>query len=449
MPPVPTTSVPRLPRRSAIPAGWLGRCRAYGPLMTCLLLGALTGCASITFPSKGIPAIYVPPELLAEPQDGKRTIDLTLLGQPAPAAYRLGPEDVLGVWIDGILGERAAVPVTVHDAPAPEFNLPPGVGVPLQVSPDGTLSLPLLGPLRVSGMTLNEAQIAIQDAYVERRLVKPDTNRVLLSLVRPRTYHVTVIRRDRVIGPNIGNEVSVGGIVKEGMGFVVDLPAYENDVLTAIARTGGLPAEEAVNAIFVQRSARRVVTGAPGGDLLTAGEWITIPLRARPGEPLPFGPDDVILHDGDVVFIEAREEEWIYTGGLLPAGRTLLPRDHDLDVLEAVALAGGPMFSGSVRAEFPFGGSVIERGAGGPSPSLVIILRRTPDGGQVPIRVDLNRAMRDPRERIILVNGDVVLLQQTLDEAVARYLADIFRFEAVWQVFNRGDAAGTVTAIVP
>ena len=36
----------------------------------------------------------------------------------------------------------------------------------------------------------------------------------------------------------------------------------------------------------------------------------------------------------------------------------------------------------------------LQNGIGFPNPSLVSILRRTPGGGQVVIRVDLNRALR-------------------------------------------------------
>jgi len=34
----------------------------------------------------------------------------------------------------------------------------------------------------------------------------------------------------------------------------------------------------------------------------------------------------LVLNTGDVVFLEARETELFYTGGLLPAGEYVLPR---------------------------------------------------------------------------------------------------------------------------
>ena len=50
------------------------------------------------------------------------------------------------------------------------------------------------------------------------------------------------------------------------------------------------------------------------------GRVVRIPLRLSPGQPLPFSPDDVILHSGDILFIQSRDAELFYTGGLLPPG---------------------------------------------------------------------------------------------------------------------------------
>src|SRR5216684_247130 len=58
-------------------------------------------------------------------------------------------------------------------------------------------------------------------------------------------------------------------------------------------------------------------------------------------------------------------------------------------------------------------GQIIPRGIGEPSPSLLTVLRRTPSGGQVSIRVNLNRALQDPHENIMVQPDDVLILQET------------------------------------
>ena len=62
----------------------------------------------------------------------------------------------------------------------------------------------------------------------------------------------------------------------------------------------------------------------------------------------------MILQSGDILKIESRETELYYTGGLLPVGEFVLPRDYDLDVIEAVAQVRGPFLNGSVNQASQF-----------------------------------------------------------------------------------------------
>jgi hypothetical protein len=126
----------------------------------------------------------------------------------------------------------------------------------------------------------------------------------------------------------------------------------------------------------------------------------------------------------------------------------VLPRDHDLDVVEAIILDAGPLITGGINPT-NINGLFLGTGIGFPSPSLVSVLRRTPGGGQVVIRVDLNRALRDPRERILIQPKDVIILQETPQEALARYFSHQFQFNTIWEVFRRRDAQGTATLVVP
>ncbi len=128
----------------------------------------------------------------------------------------------------------------------------------------------------------------------------------------------------------------------------------------------------------------------------------------------------------------------------MPAREVPLPRDYDLRVVEAILRVGGPVLSGG-QIWMGFGGQeMFARGLGNPNPSLLTILRRTPGGGQVPIRVNLNRALRDNRENLLVMPGDVLLLQETPAEAVARYISYAFRFSAITEAFSRSGAVGTV-----
>src|SRR5207244_4076953 len=100
-----------------------------------------------------------------------------------------------------------------------------------------------------------------------------------------------------------------------------------------------------------------------------------------------------------------------------------------LDILEAVALVHGPLINGGLNPNNTTRTYVAPHGLGRPSPSLVTVVRKLSTGGQVPIRVDLRKALRDPRERILVQPGDVLILQEKPGEAVARYLTSVFRLE--------------------
>ena len=63
--------------------------------------------------------------------------------------------------------------------------------------------------------------------------------------------------------------------------------------------------------------------------------------------------------------------------------------------------------------------------------------------GQVTIAVDLNRALRDPRERILVRPGDVLILQEQPGEALARYTTQtLINFNLVWTAFRSRFATG-------
>jgi polysaccharide biosynthesis/export protein len=177
------------------------------------------------------------------------------------------------------------------------------------------------------------------------------------------------------------------------------------------------------------------------GDLVLEGRHvIRIPIRLGPGETADIREEDIILQDGDIVFIESRDTEVFFTGGLLGGGQFTLPRDYDLDILQALSLATSRTNSGSVRA---VGGVSALNNDVSISPSTVIVLRKLPDGGEVPIKVDLYRARTDLSERIVIQPGDYILLQYTPLEAIAafieRHLLEGALFGIASQNFSQGN----------
>lgn len=152
---------------------------------------------------------------------------------------------------------------------------------------------------------------------------------------------------------------------------------------------------------------------------MNSSHVIKIPVRLKPGETPRIRPEDVLLQDGDIVFIETRETEIFYTGGLLGGGQFTLPRDYDLDVLGAIAIAQAANQQNTSRQ---IGGVSAINGDVTISASNVVILRQLPHGQQVSIKVDLYRAIRDPSERVLIQPGDIVMLRYKALEAVGAFV---------------------------
>lgn len=568
------------------------------------LLPCWTGCTAFK-PLKGVPVQYFPHELRGDTRGDKETIDLSLLRQTPPEQYLVDTGDVLAVYVEGVLGRREEIPPVFF----PQNNeVPPSLGYPIPVRGDGTLSLPLIKPLHVRSMTLTQVEEAIRKSYtVDKQILQAGQDRILVSLQRPRMYTVLVIRQEGSTAEAAagGSGGIMLGAVKRGTGKLVKLPAGENDVLHALAETGGLPGLDAQNQIVVLRRRKnasatncppvgefhgragdstvnviRQTAGVRGGDgwghtpiqaptprtpidmqrvpmtvqrdnslppasgntsprgtavpspwegqppgLILPGtrvpqtvpqvphapgssstspahaptyapppthapspshglmpqptpvpggpmlppspmsprpgfqspmgpyqgplpsniqgfdwaspdamrfvDWngknrdvIRIPVRMAPGQQPEVTEEDIILQDGDIVFIESRDTEVFYTGGLLGGGQYQLPRDYDLDVLAAISIATARQSSSSTGGGFAnrMGGISSMNQDISVSASDVVILRQMADGNQIPIKTDLNKALRDPKYRIRIQPGDYVILQYKPHEAVAAFV---------------------------
>jgi hypothetical protein len=67
----------------------------------------------------------------------------------------------------------------------------------------------------------------------------------------------------------------------------------------------------------------------------------------------------------------------------------------------------------------------------------------------VPIRVDLDRAFCDPRERIIVQPQDVLILQETPCQAFVRWLTDQWRLGVTYNIFENTHSQVPATGTVP
>jgi len=87
-----------------------------------LVLAALAlspGCAAVTNPvANGIPVRKVPPELLGESRQDLEQTPKEVLERKKTDRMLIGPEDVLGIWIEGVLARRARHLLSASPIPA-------------------------------------------------------------------------------------------------------------------------------------------------------------------------------------------------------------------------------------------------------------------------------------------------------------------------------------------
>jgi protein involved in polysaccharide export with SLBB domain len=425
--------------------------RVLFPLLLVAATGFSGGCAAVTNPvADGIPVRRLPAEVLGRPKSELLPIPFTVLKQRESDAYRLDRGDALAIIADNILGgENVQPPVRLPD----QLNPNAAVGFPIPVNDDGKISLPRLPLLDVKGKTVTEVEQLIKDAASGRltdpatgrptpKLINPDNARITVQLLQKRTYTVTVVREDTQPIPLTGAAGQLLGTNKRGNGYTLRLVAGENDVLRALNATGGPPGLDAKNEIIVERAKPDPIDPNRG--------TLRIPLRLYPEQQLNLCEADVILKDGDVVKIESRDtaSEVFYVAGVAGSRQFPLPRDYDLDVLQALTIVGAPLVNGGFTQN-AFVPQAVSSGLGTPSPALLTVIRPLSNGRQIPIRVDLQLALTDQRERIRVLPGDFLVLQERPGDAILRYGTQQLQFTTTAEVIQAGSVQSFLTGRNP
>ena len=282
----------------------------------------------------------------------------------SPSAYRLDDGDALAIIVDGVLGEFGDAPI--HMPTSENSDILPGIGYPILVR-KGAVALPLIDPVNVRGLTPTQAQKKISNAYRREKILKFD-NRVMVSLLRKRTVDVTVIHDD-VDSLSAGFNSRFPGFNQTPRKKVsnVTLPADRAHLLDALsAAVVDLDSEQVVRVLKEHRRS---------------------------------------LRSGEVVNVKSPSNQFFYASGALNAGQYPIPRDRQLNALQAVALAGGSFNS--------------QRGGAYLGPSELVITRQN---GQT-FRVDYQRLQANPNA-VRIRPGDSLSLQYKPREVIGNAAAN-------------------------
>ncbi|HLA85725.1 MAG TPA: polysaccharide biosynthesis/export family protein, partial [Thermoguttaceae bacterium] len=281
-------------------------------LAALVVMSLAPGCASRTYRSSQLPA-----EFTATPAADLDTLNLSGLAGSTVAQDVIAWGDLLSVEIDAGLPE-----------------IEPRVSS-VQVAKDGTARIPLVGPVQVAGMDVEQAEAAIIAASQSRGVYLNPF--VSVRMETPRKNYVTV----------------VGAVEKQGR---YGLPRGSSSLMSALVRADGL-SDQAGGEVEIRHTDPRLTSpmflGADASANQTDG--------ARPvAHEIP-GPsaDGVVrlnlldaaekntagkqeLQDGDVVNVVARETPPVHVLGLVTKpGKVKTAANRDLYLLDAVAQAGG------------------------------------------------------------------------------------------------------------
>lgn len=330
--------------------------------MVAVLALGLGGCARN---GRFYTAISCPANLQAPPILNAQTVDLSQFCGPPINNERIDRGDVLEVSLAAGLdaGAISKFPVRVDDS--------------------GKAFLPEIGHLPLADLELAGAEQMIAATCVQRGLY--------------RQPQVTVTMKQQRV-----NRITVVGAVKEP--GIHELPRGMSYLMAAIVAAGGLD-ENAGTKVEIRRpvGASRLAAGEASSG--TSGVQFASDTRGVPGRGTELvcldlartvveRPSDNYLEDGTVVRVERRNPKTVQMIGLVrKPGQYDFPVNHELDVLGAVAMAGG-------RSQ--------------QMADKVYVIRNDPaDKSAAIVEISLRDAKRNAGENLRLAPGDIVSVEQT------------------------------------
>lgn len=347
------------PVRAGSVAIWLG-----------IVAALLAGCRTAQYK-----AASLPPRLDVPPMRQSNDINLAQLAGAGAGTSEIAPGDLIELTVAS--GSSA-------ENPAPTRA---------RVVQDGTVLVPLVGPVQVSGLEPYAAEQRIAAAAIERQVF--------------RQPYVTLRVEERAV-----NRVTVLGAVA-GPG-VVELARGSSDLASALAAAGGLSDDAGTEVDVLRHGNSAVAAGAvpTDGARVQLASYNGVP-GAGPGFAPPALADQAStgavridlanvehgvagyeLADRDVVMVLPEKKRVIHVTGLVekPDRFEVSPK-LDVRVLDAITMAGG---------------------ISSPLADKVFVIRQLPEMAEpVVIRVSIAKAKRDGRENLRLTSGDLVSVEST------------------------------------
>ncbi len=345
------------------------------------VLFALLSTAPLGCQSRNLSAAALPPELLAPAGAGKQQIELRGMALATGTSSAVGPADLIEVTLLTGLADDSVEAQSVR------------------VGDNGVVEIPYVGPVMVAGLDPTDVAERIKRAAIERGIyLQPQVH---VRIEEQATYRVTVLgavsepgvqevpRR----GCDILSAIAAAGGFTENAGTVVEV--LRHDAADSYAGVEAVPADGEVTQVAFNPPI------SPGSPALRAEEINLANLST-------LGPDRQNLSDRDVVVVRPRQKRVVHVSGLVNnPDQFELTQDHDLRLLDAIAMAGGE--SSSVADK-------------------VLVIRRSPGRSEpAVIGVSLASAKRGGPDNLVLQSGDLISVETTIATTAVEAVNTFFR----------------------
>jgi protein involved in polysaccharide export with SLBB domain len=340
-------------------------------------MSEVLGCRTAYYTAATMPA-----ELLAPAANPVTHMDIASMVAPGSGTNQIGPGDLLKITVTtGRSDEQDSQPLQVR------------------VTPEGTVDAPPIGPVSVAGLEPTTAEQRIAQAAVDRSI-----------FVRPA---VTV----QVLTPAVNRVTVLGAVAEPG---VKELPKGSCDLARALAAAGGLTEEASTKVDVVCYSTQTIMANSINDQSPARSGDVQLASYQTPTEAPPQSTRidlamaqtkshaSYSLGDRDVVMVLPQEKQFIHVTGLVQTPNQFeLPRNQDVTLMDAIALAGGVS---SPVADKVF---VIRRIDGDPEPAI--------------IEVSIRDAKSDGKENLRLAAGDLVSVERTPSTVFVDSVMTMFR----------------------
>lgn len=321
----------------------------------------------------------LPPELMAPAPLDLSMMNLSNLTEQSISSEVIQPGDILDVTI-----------IT-------DFTKLTTTTSPARVADDGTIVVPLIGRLGVSGLEIKQAEQLINTQSIARGIFRNPS--ITVTMKQCHTCKVTV----------------VGAVNKPGAHV---LPRGSTSLMAALLAANGL-AKDAGTEVEIRHTDSRDVARlmSQPQNLAVGPDGLVSPVSYEQPSPTVQRVDLLAatngmvklpdLNDGDVVHVSRRKIQPVYVIGLVKKPDEFeYPPDQELRVLDALALAGG---------------------CSNPVAEKVLVIRQPPKGGE-PIRIVVSiQDAKNGRDNLVLAPGDIVSVEQTAATATADVIRTFFR----------------------